>query len=75
MDLFDMMKNIRGINTEEMLDKSIEMVKTRLNLLTKERMCKVYSSYLLDELNNNHVPARLINSLDLGLSYEHYFSF
>lgn len=73
MNLFDMMKNIRGINTEEMLCKAIKMVKIRLRFLTKERMGRVYNSYLLNELNNNHVPARLINTLDLGLNYEHLF--
>jgi len=36
-------------------------------------MCKVYSSLLLDELRKNHIPTRLINTLDLDLDYEHYF--
>lgn len=41
--------------------------------MVEERTCKVYSSFLSSELNNRHVPARLINTLDLGLEYEHMF--
>lgn len=68
-----MMQNIRGLNHEDELIKAISNVRKKLSLLTEERMCKVYSSYLLNELNNSHVPARLVNTLDLGLDYEHYF--
>ena len=42
MELYDMMKNIRGINIEKELLKSILKVKLHLRGLTKERMCKVY---------------------------------
>ena len=73
MELYDMMKNIRGINIEKELLKSILKVKLHLRGLTKERMCKVYSSYLLKELLQNHISARLINSKDLGDYYEHQF--
>ena len=73
MELYDMLKNISGKNNEELLIKSIANVKEILNGLTEERMCKVYSSFLLKELNTQHVPARLINTLDLGLNYEHVF--
>lgn len=73
MDLFNKMKNIRGLNNEDELVRAISNVKNKLAGLTEERMCKVYSSYLLNELNNCHIPARLVNTLDLGLNYEHYF--
>lgn len=73
MELYDMLKNISGKNNEELLKQAITNVKETLNGLTEERMCKVYSSFLLKELNNQHVPARLINTLDLGLNYEHLF--
>lgn len=73
MELYDLMKNIYGKNNEEQLIKAISMVKDQLNNLTEERMCKVYSSYLLNELNLRHVPVRKINTLEFGLTYEHEF--
>ena len=73
MELYDMMRNIYGKNTEEELIKAISSVRETLNGLVEERMCKVYSSFLLKELNNRHIPARLINTLDIGLEYEHIF--
>lgn len=36
-------------------------------------MCKVYSSYVYNELKKNHVLARLINTSDLNFDYEHQF--
>lgn len=73
MDLYDRIKNIYGKDNEQELKKSITKIKDILSGLIEERMCKVYSRYLLKELNNRHVPARLINTLDLGLNYEHEF--
>lgn len=73
MQLYDMIKNISNRNNEEELKKAIIKVKQELNGLTEERMCKIYSSYLLNELRNNHISARLINTRDLNLDYEHYF--
>ena len=73
MQLYNMIKNISNKNNEEELKKAITKVKQQLNGLTEERMCKVYCSYLLNELRNNHIPARLINTRDLNLDYEHFF--
>lgn len=73
MELCDRLKNIYGKNNEEELIKSISNVRETLSGLLEERMCKVYSGFLLRELNNHHVPSRLINSLDLGIEYEHMF--
>ena len=73
MDLFNMMKNIRGINNEEELVIGISIVKEKLNDLTDERTCKIYSSYLVNELKGLHVPVRLVNTLDLGIDFEHHF--
>lgn len=73
MELYNMLKNISGKNNEEELIKSISLIKEELYDLTEERMCKVYNGYLFKELRNQHVPARLINTLDLGLDYEHEF--
>ncbi len=73
MELYDMLKNITGKNNEEELSKAIATVQKRLNGLTEERMCRIYSSFLLDELHKNSTPAHLINTLDLNMNYEHYF--
>lgn len=73
MDLYNLMTNINGKNIEEELKESILVVKEKLKDLTNERTCKIYSGYLLDELTKRHVTARLINSLDLGIPYEHHF--
>lgn len=55
MELYDMIKNITGKDNEEELEKAIAVVKNSLNGLTEERMCKVYSSYLLEELRARHI--------------------
>lgn len=73
MELYDMIKNITGKDNEEELEKAIAVVKNSLNGLTEERMCKVYSSYLLEELRARHIPVRLISTADLNLEYKHYF--
>lgn len=73
MELYNMLKNISGKNNEEELKKCISNVRNTLNGLEPYRTCKIYSSFLLNELNKQHIPARLINTLDLGLKYEHIF--
>lgn len=73
MELYSKIRNISGKNNEEELKKAIFYVREKLSNLGEERMCKVYSSFLLKELLQRHVPARLINTLDLGLEYEHQF--
>jgi len=73
MDLYKMMQNIRGYNYEEYLIISIENVKKALEGLTEERMCKIYSGFLFEELKKNHVPVRIINTFELGVDYEHFF--
>lgn len=73
MELFDKMTNILGKNIETELINAISTVKEKLNSLDEDRMCKVYSSFLLEELLKRHIPSRLINTSDLGLDYEHVF--
>lgn len=73
MELYSMLKNIYGKNNEDELKGAILRVRSELSNLLEERMCKVYNGYLLNELNKNHVPSRRINTLDLGLDYEHVF--
>lgn len=73
MELYDIMRDISGKSNENELINAITCVKQELSGLTEERMCKVYSSFLLKELLKHHIPSRLINTLDLGLNYEHIF--
>lgn len=73
MELYDMMTNILGKNTEAELVSAISCVKEKLKCLDEDRMCKVYSSFLSEELLKRHIPSRLINTSDLNLDYEHVF--
>ena len=68
-----MMQNIRGNSIEEKLKEATIKTKKELSGLTEEQMCKVYNGTLLRILQEFHVSARGINSLDLGLDYEHFF--
>lgn len=73
MDLFEWSQNIMKVNQSKVISDSIKNVNNELNGLTKERMCKVYSSYVYNELKKNHILTRLINTSDLGFDYEHQF--
>lgn len=72
MDLNSIL-NITGINVVEEIEKSINNVKMELSGLTTDLTCKIYNSYLLEELRKHHVLVRLINTKDIGIDYEHYF--
>ena len=69
MDLFEWSQNIMKVDQNKVINDSIKNVNNELNGLTKDRMCKVYSSYVYNELKKNHVLARLINTSDLGFDY------
>jgi len=73
MELYDYMKNIKRVNREEIIKECIINSKKNLNGLTNERMCKVYSSSVFQELNKKGIGARIINTVDLGFDYEHHF--
>ena len=73
MDLFEWSQNIMKVDQNKVISDSIKTVNNELNGLTKDRMCKVYSSYVYNELKKNHILARLINTSDLGFDYEHQF--
>ncbi len=73
MELYDMMTNLLGKNTESELVSAISSVRKKLKYLDEDRMCKVYSDFLLKELLNRHISSRLINTLDFGFNYEHFF--
>ena len=73
MELFDMMKNIRGNDNEQELINAISYVKTALEGLTEERMCMIYSGYLYEELQKRHIPVRIVDTFELGVDYVHLF--
>lgn len=73
MDIFKMMQNVRGINIQEEIENSIKITKEKLKDLTINRMCHVYNSYLFEEMKKRHLNVRLINLLDLGFDFKHYF--
>jgi len=73
MDIFKMMQNVRGINVQEEIENSIKVTKEKLKDLTINRMCYVYNSYLFEEMKKRHLNVRLINLLDLGFDFKHYF--
>lgn len=50
MDLFEWSQNIMKVNQNKVISDSIKNVNDELNGLTKDRMCKVYSSYVYNEL-------------------------
>ena len=62
MTLFELSQNIGKINQNKVISDSIKNVNDELNGLTKDRMCKVYSSYVYNELKKKHILARLINT-------------
>lgn len=73
MELYNIAKNIYGLDVEDELIEAISITRSNLNTLTEERTCKIYSSYLLEELHKRHIPARIVNTIDLGFNYEHQF--
>ena len=73
MDLYKQMRNIRGNSNKKELEKCINIVRERLDGLTEDRTCKIYNGELYKELLNNHVPAKLMNTKDLNMDYEHVY--
>ena len=73
MNLYQLL-NITNSNIEDLIKKSIDDTKIKLDGLTEQQTCKVYSSYLTENLRKNHVTNRLINTSDLGFQYEHQFN-
>lgn len=73
MELYKMISNISGKDNEKELIEAISSVRKKFQNIDEERMCRVYSGYLLDELHQRHVPCRLVNTKDIGLTYEHEF--
>lgn len=73
MELYELMKNIRDISFEAEIQLAIEKTKEKLKDLATERMCKVYSSVIYEELQRSHVPSRIVSTDDLKDGYIHEF--
>ena len=50
MNFYSKLLNIKGGNTEKLIDEAIKEVRTELANLDYERMCLVYNSYLYNTL-------------------------
>ena len=72
MEIIDYL-NITNVDVEKEIINAITKVKSELKDLNIDRTCKIYSSYLLRELKKKHLLSHIINTKDLGISYEHYF--
>ena len=73
MDLYKQMRNIRGKSNREELEKCIKIVRARFKDLTEQRTCKIYNGELYKDLISNHIPAKLMNTKDLDMNYEHVY--
>ena len=54
MDLFEWSQNIMKVDQNKVINDSIKNENNELNGLTKDRMCKVYSSYVYNELKKKY---------------------
>ena len=73
MNLYSKMLNIQNIDTEDLIKSAINEVKNELQGLSPERMCLIFSSYLYNALLKRHLIVHMIDTLDLGASYQHCF--
>lgn len=73
MDLMKKIFNIKGVNYEECIKKAIQKTKIELKNLDEKQMCFVYSSYLYQNLLEQHLLAHIIDTKDLGFSFCHRF--
>lgn len=65
--------NIKNQNIEEIIQESIKEVKENLQGLDYNQTCLIYSSALFEILKRKHILVHIINTLDLGYSFEHQF--
>ena len=65
--------NITNVNIEKEIIDAIAKVKMELKDLNIDRTCRIYSSYLLRELQKKHILAHIVNTKKLDTEYEHYF--
>ncbi len=69
-NLYDLL-NITG-NKEEKIKESIAKAKYELRNVVEAQRCKIYSSYLNNILNKNHIVNKIIKTGDFT-NYDHHF--
>lgn len=73
MSLYDRMLNIANIDKESVIKRAVENTKSDLEGLDYERMCLVYNWYLYENLKDMSCLAYIVDTNDLGFSYQHRF--
>lgn len=69
MDLYDKMFNITNKNIKKEINDAIEFCQ---HLITNtNRMCIISSNIIYKYLQDQHVLAKIVNTTDLGVGYEH----
>ena len=66
--------NIQNNDIEKSIKLSINTVNEELDGLNPEQTCLIYSSYIYRNLKKMNINTRMINTLDLGFNYEHFFN-
>ena len=72
MNIEDMI-NIRKINIIDSIEDTIKVTNNTLSKLDKYRTCKIYTSFIHDELVKRNVVNHIVYTSDLGYSYGHEF--
>lgn len=70
--LYDLL-NIKNINVEEEIKKTILETKIELNNLTTIRTCKIYSSKVSELLKQKHIVNRIVDTKTKDMNYSHQF--
>ena len=65
--------NIKNQDIEVVIRDSIKEVKEKLKGLDYNQTCLIYSSALFEILKIKNILVHIINTLDLGYSFEHQF--
>ena len=69
-NLYDLL-NIGG-NKEEKIKSCIDKARLELRNIIEKQRCKIYSAYLSEELNKNHIVNKIIRTEDFS-TYDHHF--
>ena len=66
--------NVKNNDIEKIIKSTIKDVNEELDGLHPEQTCLIYSSYVYRALKNVNINARIINTVDLGFDYRHFFT-
>jgi hypothetical protein len=72
MELYDYIRNIKGIDYEEKIKEAIRIVRNKLNGLDIKQTCLIYASLVYDTLREMGITARIASTEKLDC-YLHYF--